>query len=184
MKSIGNKNWWFLTLNGILFIILGLFIIFNPKGFLEGLMRFFGIIVLIAGVALAVIGGISTEKHPRNWILILTGILDAVLGILIIAFPKTTFQIIMRLIGIWAVLVGIYQVFHLTFRTGEISDKSFYLISSLFAIILGCLLIFIPLPAGIAVVIIIGLCSLIAGILMTIVSFRIRKEGAGQAGQD
>ena len=44
------KKWWMILLQGILMVILGIFIFKNPAEVLAGISLWFGIIILITGV--------------------------------------------------------------------------------------------------------------------------------------
>jgi uncharacterized membrane protein HdeD (DUF308 family) len=175
MKTLFQKNWWFLTLNGVLLIIFGLLAVFNPKTTIENLMKFFGIVIIIAGVIFIILGSISSKEKKKNILLLAAGILNVILGILIMVFPESTLQITMRLIGIWAILVGLYQLISYLGMSKEQRSNSLYLLSCFFSIILGLIMIFVPLTTAAFITILIGLFALAAGIFLLMASFGIRK---------
>ena len=60
------KNWWLLTLKGILAIIFGIFATFVPGVTLITLMIYFGLFIILSGIFL-IVGSISHKKNNKKW---------------------------------------------------------------------------------------------------------------------
>ena len=89
--------------------------------------------------------------------------------------PNLALKVVTFLIGLWALLVGIYQLY-VYFSAGKENRKgSMGLYIGILAIIAGLFMVFNPVPATIFMTIIIGILSLIVGVMLVGTSFRVRK---------
>jgi len=177
MEKQINRNWWFLALKGVLFILFGLIAIFYPGTAILTVLIYLGIVVLVTGI-LFLIGAIYNIRHKRPWELwMLEAIIDIALGLLFIIYPAVTLTFFITLIGVWAILLGWYQLVTYYRLRKEPENKSLYLYTGLFAVIIGILFIFNPFGTGKVITVLIGIFALIFGVMMTIISFKIRKTG-------
>jgi uncharacterized membrane protein HdeD (DUF308 family) len=92
--------------------------------------------------------------------------------------PNVALKIVTILIGIWALLVGIYQLYSYFTTAKEKRKGSLALYIGLLTILVGLLMVINPVPATIFMTIIIGILSLIVGVMLVGTSFKVRKMGA------
>ncbi len=169
------KNWWLLTLKGLFAIIFGIFALFVPNVTLTVLMEYFGILVLLSGLFL-IIGSFTHMKSNRHWTSwLFEGILDIIVGAVIMLYPTLTIDLFIILMGIWAITVGFTQLFN-TFNAHKAGRaKWLMLLNALVVIVFGLVLFINPTESQMALTYLVGAFSLVFGLLITIYSFQLQK---------
>lgn len=175
MKAQLSKSWWFLFIKGLLFILFGGMLTFYPRETPQKMIFLLGLIILLGGL---IILGLSllNKKDNKGWVGLMTfAVIDIALGLFIMVTPNLALKVVTFLIGLWALLVGIYQLY-VYFSAGKENRKGFMgLYIGILAIIAGLFMVFNPVPATIFMTIIIGILSLIVGVMLVGTSFRVRK---------
>ena len=162
-KTIG-KGAWIITLKGILAIIFGLVALFYPGITLAVLTQVFGFMLLIAGV-IFIVGAIFHTKHNPSWSSwLLEGIIDLIIGLIVIVFPIFAIGAFMLIIGIWALLMGLWKIYQ-AFKFN--SQKGILLFGGIISLIFGILVIINPFAGAGAVMMVIGVWSIIFGLSVT-----------------
>jgi len=105
--EILGAPWWVVLLEGVIAIIIGLFLLYRPAVTTIFLLQVLGIFWLAGGI-LSVLGALVFSGN-RLWKL-LSGILGIIAGIVILTYPiysplvVLTFLVIF--IGVWAIITG------------------------------------------------------------------------------
>jgi uncharacterized membrane protein HdeD (DUF308 family) len=159
---------WIVLLEGIIAILIGLFLLFRPAQTTTFLIQILGIFWLAEGI-LSVIGGLIYSGN-RVWKL-LSGILSIIAGAVILMYPIYSSVIVLTLfvifIGIWAVVTGVVKIV-LALKGG---GRGIGIIGIL-TIILGLLLL-VNFAAGVLVLPwVFGLFLILGGIGTLIEGFR------------
>jgi uncharacterized membrane protein HdeD (DUF308 family) len=99
--------WWVVLLEGIIAIIAGLFLLYEPVTTTILLIQILGIFWLAGGIV-SVIGALV---FPENlWWKLLSGILSIIAGIVILTYPIYSSLIVLTLfvvfIGAWVIVTG------------------------------------------------------------------------------
>ena len=99
--------WWVVLLEGIIAIIAGLFLLYEPVITTILLIQILGIFWLAGGIV-SVIGALV---FPENlWWKLLSGILSIIAGIVILTYPAYSSLIVLTLliifIGVWVIVTG------------------------------------------------------------------------------
>ncbi|WP_440948595.1 HdeD family acid-resistance protein [Methanosarcina sp. T3] len=104
--------WWVVLLEGIIAIIVGLFLIYSPAVTTIFLIQVLGIFWLASGI-LSVLGAFVFSGN-RLWKL-LAGILGIIAGILVLMYPIYSPFVVLTLfiifIGVWAIITGAVKLF-------------------------------------------------------------------------
>lgn len=176
MEETTSKNWWLVLIKGIILIILAFVIFRHPVGTLVGITFYMGIGLLLTGIAL-IIAAIAARNDIENWGWRLAeGILDALIGIMLLANPGITAAVIPFLIGFWAFFYGI-----LLFVGSFGSKKTGYgnwwleLIAGILTVIIGYVIAFNPVVGIFTITTFIGISLLIVGVFNVVLSFDLRK---------
>ena len=174
-----SKNWWVLLVNGIIALILGLFAVFSPQDTLVTLAKYFGFLVIIAGLILG-IGVVNRmrKNEPYTWLLI-EAIIIIILGAVILLYTEQTLMIFAIIIGIWAITMGVMQFMILASIKDEIENKNIILINALITVAFGIVLFFNPFTGMKIFTILIGVAALIIGVMMIMVAFSVKKVQEG-----
>lgn len=105
--------WWIPLFSGLFLLLFGIWFLVAPIDSFQTLTVIFGIVILLSGILeiyfILKEKGFATEFLSYIW----GGVLSAVLGVLLIANPKTILIVISILIGFW-----------LIYKSGEIIKKS------------------------------------------------------------
>ncbi|AKB43979.1 putative membrane protein [Methanosarcina vacuolata Z-761] len=103
--------WWVVLLEGIIAILVGLFLLYRPAGTTVFLVQILGIFWLAEGI-LSVIGALIFSGN-RVWKL-LSGILSIIAGVVILTYPIYSPFIVLTLfvifIGVWAIINGVVKI--------------------------------------------------------------------------
>ena len=175
METKRFKNWWFLALNGGIFILFGLLFLFFTKDTILILIKYFGIILVAGGAFLLFIGINNLRKDKDAALTLIEAIASIAIGIALLLFPQATVALFLMMIGIWAIIIGIIQLVIIVNIKGVISGKNLHLINGLLTIGLGILLLFNPFDWAIFMGKVIGICAALFGMLLLYFSFILRS---------
>jgi len=169
------KNWWLLTLKGIFAIIFGIFATFVPGVTLITLMIYFGIFIILAGIFL-IVGSISHMKNNKKWgMWMFEGILDVIIGLVVVFYPKLSLDIFIVILAIWAISIGFTQLFSALSLKHEKSAKWLMLINALLVIVFAIVLFINPFETAMAMTYIVGIFALLFGVFITVYSFKLKN---------
>ena len=172
-KSI--KNWYLLTLVGILFIILGVWVFRTPLASYLVLATFFSISFLTAGVA-EITFAIGNRKEIDHWGWYLaSGVFSAMIGVLLLSNPELSMTTLPLYVGFGVLFRSIAGVsFALSIKdTGAEYQSLLWL--SIGGIILSFLLIWNPGIVGMTLVSITSLIFILLGIIGIIFSLKLKN---------
>ena len=180
-----KRNWgWFLA-RGLLLIVLGVLSLLWPGPALVAFATVFAAFCLVDGV-MAVASGVrgARDKRERWWGLVLSGMAGIVVGTLFVLFPLlSTFTFALTtviLIAAWAVITGVFEVSAALRLRKEIEGEWLLGLSGVLSVLLGlgltAMAVLTPGISALSVAWMIGAYALIAGIALTVLAFRLRKE--------
>ncbi|HNS18833.1 MAG TPA: DUF308 domain-containing protein, partial [Bacteroidales bacterium] len=102
-------------------------------------------------------------------------VITIALGLFIMVTPGLALKVLMIVLGIWALLVGVYQLYSHFTTARENRKGSLGLSIALIAILLGLIMVFRPFPVSMLMTILTGIISVIVGIMLIGRSFRTGK---------
>jgi uncharacterized membrane protein HdeD (DUF308 family) len=171
MLDVLTQKWWAVALRGILAIVFGIVALAFPGAMLVSLAVVFGAYALVNGV-LAIVAAFGSRGRDAVWY-VLDGILGIAVGIATFFFPGITAQALVFLIGVWAILTGIFEVV----AGFELPVKRDWLlvIAGIASIIFGVLVFAYPASGALAIVWLIGIYALAFGVTMLVFGIRLRS---------
>lgn len=175
METKRFKNWWFLAINGFIFILFGLLLMFFAPETILTLVKFFGFFLLAGGVILLFVGINNIRKDKAAAMSLVEAIASGAIGLALIIFPQATLALFLLLIGIWAIIIGVIQMVIIVNIKGALANKNMHLINALLTIGLGILLLFNPFGWAVFMGILIGIFAALFGLLLLYFAFSIRK---------
>jgi uncharacterized membrane protein HdeD (DUF308 family) len=177
MLTLLFKNWWVLLLKGILLVIFGILSFMNPGITLATLVLWFAIFMMIDGV-FSIFGVVSNWKTEEDkWLLLAEGALGLVLGLLVYRSPDTFLSFIAFVISFWAIFSGISRIAMAIQLRKEIEGEGWLILSGVLSVIFG-ILVFAQPGIGIATLMwIIAIFAILVGVLLILLSLKLRKAG-------
>jgi len=172
MEKTFKSNWFMLLIKGIIMILLALLVFSSPAGALVAYAIYLGIGLLLTGVVMLYQGLSSKKENPQWGWLVFEGALDLILGYIIIVNPLVTAAVLPMIIGFWAMFYGILLVIG-GFSLKE--DKMTRILSGIFIIILGNIIMHNPIMAGLTVVMWVTALLFVMGIYNVIISFSLKR---------
>jgi len=169
------RHWWLYAVRGVLAVIFGLLALVWPTQTMLALVLLFAVCVIADGL-LAVFAGIAAYGgFDRWWAVLLGGLAGIVIGVLALLRPDLTGRLLLYLIGAWALLTGLFELLTATELRPLIVGEWELVLCGLVSIILGGLLFIFPAAGAISVMWMIGLCALVFGFGLLVVSLRLRR---------
>lgn len=101
-----QNYWWVLMLAGVLFVILGLWMLFSPLESMRTLITVFGVITLLGGL-FEMLFSINNRKRLNGYgAFLFGGVFDVGLGLLLVINPKILLVLITFFISVWIIHRG------------------------------------------------------------------------------
>lgn len=174
-----TKNWWLFLLRGILALIFGLVAIFFPIAAFTTLVFVFGAFALADGI-FAIVSALTSQAKSENWWwLVLGGLFGILIGILTLLQPAVVTGALLLLIAAWAIVTGLFQIITAIRLRKEITGEFWLILSGLFSVIFGVLVILSPAAGAFTIGFLIGIYALVFGVTLIMLAFRLRKHGVG-----
>lgn len=174
MKQIAIKNWWIITLKGLITFLIGILTLTLPIEQWIYSARVFGLIILITGLSLVLISFPIRKYNDRSWRLT-EGFIDTIIGINILAFPKITPGIFISVLTIWISFMGIIQIMN-GYRLRSLFHHWWFLIfNGTLAIGFAVIIFSYPLLETLTKMILIGLQLIVFGGFLVISSLYLKR---------
>jgi uncharacterized membrane protein HdeD (DUF308 family) len=178
MLDVLTQKWWAVALRGILAIVFGIVALAFPSVTMVSLALVFGAYALINGV-FAIVAAFGSRGRDAVWY-VLDGVLGIAVGLATFFFPGITAQGLVLLIGMWAVLTGIFEVI----AGFELPIKRDWLlvIAGIASIVFGVLVFAYPVSGALAIAWLIGGYALVYGVSMLVLGIYLRGLRGSLAG--
>lgn len=105
--ATGHKNWWLLLLEGIVSVIVGIFVLAMPGATLTILIYLVAIWAIITGFFEFIASLVSSWAIPGKVFIGVTGVISFVLGVIILIYPLISLVAMIWLIAIYAFVIGL-----------------------------------------------------------------------------
>ena len=167
-----KEIWWLLLTAGIISMILGIIIVVWPLATAKVLVIIFGVAMMLLGIVAFIRSFILIKRTKTWWVLLIEGIVGIAIGIVLFVWPVWTTAILAYFIGIWLVISGILAIIF-----GSIQKSVFPVLSGIFSLIVGFLVLFSsPYYALAALIFVFGILSIFRGIILIIQSIIVKKS--------
>ena len=178
IEAIGQriKNWWVPVLIGVLLILMAIYVMANPVGSLLGLAMFFSIMLIASGLASMAFAWVNRNVMTGWGWNFGGGILELLLGVVLLNRPGATMAILTLLLGFWLIFrsaYGISMAFEM--RDYRIKNWGMVLVGGIITGILALCVIFDPFAGAVVISIWIGLALLTSGMFTIFIGFTLRR---------
>lgn len=120
------------------------------------------------------IGGRRLDS--RWWILLLEGLADICIGIMAVVWPALTILVLVMIIGFWALLTGVLEIFTAIKLRHQIRIEWLLGLSGAISIIFSLILFINPGAGAVVLVWLLGAYDLIFGLSMIFLGLKLRKH--------
>lgn len=168
-----TRYWWASLILGIAVFVVGILVLSFPGESYMSMAVLFAVLMFVSGIVQT--AAAFTEKYMvgRGWSAIL-GVLDIILGIVLLCSPGISAMILPVLLGLWLMFRGVSLI-------GVASEMNHFNIPGMWwTIILGILLVLCSLMIFIhpifgfqAVVLWVGVSLLMAGLAIAVFAFQL-----------
>lgn len=173
LGSIGDQ-WWLLLVLGIITLIVGLLIVFNPQAAVITIAIFLGIYLIISGIFTLVRGFGDKLETSGKVLAIIVGVISIILGILCLRNIASAVEILVLFIGIGLIMRGILELI-LGFSAKGVEGRGWVIFLGIITLVAGIVVLVWP-ALGLGVfVYVIGITLIIMAILEIIASFRVKS---------
>jgi len=110
VREVDNQ-WWVLLLEGLAGILVGILAITKTVVTAEALLFVIAFWAIFTGI-MEIIAAIYLRREIDNeWLLILTGILSIILGVLLVVYPMAGSLAVIWVVGFYAIFFGVLMLF-------------------------------------------------------------------------
>jgi uncharacterized membrane protein HdeD (DUF308 family) len=167
------RHWWVILLRGLFAILFGILAFAYPGLTLASLVMVYGIFVCADGLV-AIFGGMGNSLWPS----LLVGLIGVAAGLLTFFYPGITALVLLYFIAAWAIVKGVFEMV-IAFKLREVIQGEWALIlAGALSVAFGVLVFLFPGAGALSIVWIIGAYALAFGVLLVLVSLKIRKLAA------
>jgi uncharacterized membrane protein HdeD (DUF308 family) len=178
LEQLG-KNWGWIALRGVAAVLFGLLAFAWPGKTVFVLVLFFGAYALVEGI-FALIGAFKLRDAGRPmWTFVVIGLLGIAAGIVTFFWPGITALALLTLIAVWAFFMGIFQIVAAVRLRKEIDHEWLLGMSGLLSVVFGVAMLARPVEGLIAIVWVIAAYSVVFGILLIALAFRLKNRSSG-----
>jgi uncharacterized membrane protein HdeD (DUF308 family) len=164
------RHWWVFLIRGLLFILVGIYMIASPGNTYAALGFMFGLIIFIAGISELLHVYRDNSKTNRGWHLFL-GIVDIILGMVLMGHVSASVTILRIIIGIWFLLRG-FSLLSFSRMTG----RSWMLtIGGIITIVFAGMIIFNSLFGAMTIILVTAIAFIFTGIFNVILGFSLKS---------
>ncbi len=182
MSNKKFKSWWIYLLRGILIILFGASVMLkvssgfeNPEAALINLSVYFGTMLFIIGI-INIVGALNQggSKIDWNWMLS-EGMLDLMIGLIIMIYPFVTGPIVLLLIGIWGLVSAIIQITNALINKNHLKNRRVTVINGIILLLLVYLYLTRDITKSASMIFyLMGSAMIVLGIMYIILSFSVK----------
>jgi uncharacterized membrane protein HdeD (DUF308 family) len=169
------KNWWLLLLRGIAAIVFGVLAFAWPGITIVSLVIVYGAYALVDGL-FSIYAAIAGGGTAPRWWLAIVGVAGVLAGIISFIAPGFVAVWLLMLIAAWAIVSGVFEIIGAIRLRKEIDNEWMLILHGVISVLFGVLLFASPASGAIAMVWVIGAYAIAAGIIMSVLAFRLKKH--------
>ena len=177
LEQLG-KNWGWIALRGVAAVIFGVLAFAWPGKTVLVLVLFFGAYALVEGIFALIAAFKVRDRGKPMWTFVAIGILGIAAGIVTFLWPGVTALMLLMFIAVWAFFMGIFQIIAAVRLRKEIEHEWLLGLSGVLSVIFGVVMMARPVEGLFAVVWVIAAYSVVFGILLLVLAFRLKNRAA------
>lgn len=173
LAELLEQRWWLLVLRGLAGIIFGIICFASPAIAGFSLILVFAVFSIVDGL-FGLGSAIGKARHGERWVwLAVEAVASLVIGALMFAMPGFAVAFLFLFIAIKALLAGVFLVLASVKLDGE-RGQGFLLGAAILSLAFAVLLFLAPMLGARILIWWIGAWSLVFGVLLVAVGFKLR----------
>jgi uncharacterized membrane protein HdeD (DUF308 family) len=164
-----SDHWWVVLLRGVLAILFGVLAFAWPGLTVVILVTIWGIYALIDGI-FGVVAGIRGKWTS----LVVLGLLGIAAGVVALLWPGLTAITLLWILAIWIIVAGAMQISAAIRLRKEVQGEWLWIASGVLMVGLGLLFFLRPGAGILSVTWLLGSLAIVWGILLVMLSFRLK----------
>jgi uncharacterized membrane protein HdeD (DUF308 family) len=164
------RIWWVVLIMGLIFLGFGLVMLFDVAAGATTIAIIVGFFLIFDGLVEIITGG---QHHGSRIWSVLLGLLLIAGGIVVIVWPGVTFLAIAIVWGITMLVGGIVRA--VAAATLHVGSWGWLVALGIVEAILGVVMLAWPDVTAYVILLLIGIYSMVAGILQIVLAFELRK---------
>ena len=173
MAAVSKENWPVVLGLGIGLLIIGILMMVYPEPTLTLVTYFIGAVALFVGL-FATISYFTTKGEKKNIGWLILGIFGIIFGIIVFVYPNESVSFLMFLWGLWLLVSGIIMLFAGIMAKDMKDTRWLMIIGGILSLIVGGIFVVEPFDGAVALVWVIGLFTVIYGVLFMFLAIRLR----------
>ena len=180
-EKIYPSYWWVPMLFGVIFIITGIWILRLPVESYEQITKMIGVIILVSGTT-QILFTVGNRKAIPGWEFQATGgLIDLVIGIILIMNPAILLKIITLFVGIWLIVNSVTLIKRaVEARKEKRGYWKWELILGLMLLLLAILFLWHPMIVGLTIAIWSAWAFIILGVFRIALTIKLRRQSVHQ----
>jgi uncharacterized membrane protein HdeD (DUF308 family) len=167
--------WWFPMLFGIIFILIGFWILKAPVESLKTLTKVIGVIIAVSGIAQVLFTATNRRGIPGWGFQFSGGIIDMVIGVVLIVNPAILLKIITLFVGVWLIFNSVTIIMKAAeARKANHTYWKWELILGVALLLTAILFFWHPMILGTTIGLWTALAFIILGVFRIVLTFRLK----------
>jgi uncharacterized membrane protein HdeD (DUF308 family) len=168
-----SSKWWTFLLRGIVALALAALCLMSPGSAASALVYVVAADFIIAG-AVSVVAGISFTGTGSWWLFVISGIVQAFLGFVMLSQPGMGPLALAYLFAIWMIMTGVTEISSAIALRNVISNDFWWILLGIITLAAGAYVVIAPGLGLLALVYTVGFYAIIAGISLIVLAFRLK----------
>lgn len=173
--SITKEVWWLVLVTGIVSTLFGLVALFWPKLTLATLVYMYAMFVVVIGAFSLFEALASIKKDPLWWLMTIFAVFNLIIGVFLLRNPLVAATIFIVLLAVFIFVQSIIDLVIASYA-GKGDNRWLWVVTGVFGIVMGFVMLFYPLAASVAFVWVLGVYALVHGIVA--IAFAVQTKSA------
>jgi uncharacterized membrane protein HdeD (DUF308 family) len=169
-----SRNWWWLALRGLIAIVFGALALIWPQRASLSLVLTFGAVALVDAFFTLIWRIISMGSYDRRWAVQRGTLAGIIIGFLAFFWPYKTAVVLLYSVAAWAVIMGVLEIMAAIQLRRVILRRQVLFTYGILSVLFGVLLFVILSARAWSLVWVLGLYTIVMGIVLIILGFRLR----------
>ena len=179
MKAILKKTWGHILVWGVLSILFGIISFAWPGLTLTTLVYLFAISVIAEGIAILAGAWQAKDENKNWWLMLLTGVINIVAGIICIANPGITALFFVVLMGVSWLITGLMEIYAAISLRKEITNEGWLALAGILSVLSGLFLILRTGDGALALIWLIAGFAIVFGIILVLLALKAKSWVSG-----